>query len=154
MGRKIDSMNKAGETQNLSFAVRIKDKNASIAGWRREAFAAHVAGLALHRARKYAAAVIQCRLAVERTLLASYEFENHDGPPIMDDLVTLAMRLSQPWTDTELRMLRMLEANAVDAGQQTRTRPSSMISKEKSGIWLSFVGMLLNRSPLTPTVKP
>ncbi len=123
--------------------------------WQKGARDALEAAQALHHLRKYALALFDCHLAVEKALKAAYIAKYDCEAPPTHNLLLLTEELDQSWTRKQNDAFSDLTDYAVAARYDDPEWAKTQATKKNSDFWLkqasAFLDILLGNYPLTPS---
>lgn len=115
--------------------------------WKKGARDALEAAQALHHLGKYALALFDCHLAVEKALKAAYIAKHDREAPPTHNLLLLTEELDQSWTQEQNDALSDLTDYAVAARYDDPEWAKTQATKENSVFWLkktsAFLDLLL-----------
>lgn len=111
--------------------------------WKQGAQDALEAADALHKLGKYALALFDCHLAVEKALKAAYIARHDKEPPPTHNLVLLAEELDRTWTKEEREALSDLTDYAVAARYDDPQWAREKATENNSFYWLQKTKHLL-----------
>ena len=115
-----------------------------IAHWRKGAQDALEAAELLHRGKKYALALFNLHLAVEKALKAQYMEECRKEAPPTHDLFLIAKTLTYPWTAEQERQLGYLTEYAIASRYDDPHWAEHEATQENSTLWLSIAKEFLS----------
>ncbi len=122
-------------------------ENDIIAHWRKGARDALEAARLLHDNGKYALALFDVHLAVEKALKAAFMEEHRKAAPPSHNLLLIAQQLSRTWTDEQKRRLDYLTQYAIAARYDDPPWAQREATEENSARLLgegeSFLSLLL-----------
>lgn len=115
--------------------------------WKKGARDALEAAQALHHLGKYALALFDCHLAVEKALKAAYIAKHDREAPPTHNLLLLIEELDQSWSQEQNDALSDLTDYAVAARYDDPEWAKTQATKENSVFWLkktsAFLDLLL-----------
>lgn len=115
--------------------------------WKKGARDALEAAQALHHLEKYALALFDCHLAVEKALKAAYIAKHDREAPPTHNLLLLTEELDQSWNQEQNDALSDLTDYAVAARYDDPEWAKTQATKENSVFWLkktsAFLDLLL-----------
>lgn len=115
--------------------------------WKKGACDALEAAQALHHLGKYALALFDCHLAVEKALKAAYIAKHDREAPPTHNLLLLTEELDQSWSQEQNDALSDLTDYAVAARYDDPEWAKTQATKENSVFWLkktsAFLDLLL-----------
>lgn len=112
--------------------------------WQKGACDALEAAQALHDLGKYALALFDCHLAVEKALKAACIRKNDREAPPTHNLLFLTQELGQSWTQQQKDALSDLTDYAVSARYDDPEWAKSQATKENSALWLKQASIFLD----------
>ena len=115
-----------------------------IAHWRKGAKDALRVAVLAYEDGKYALALFNAHLAIEKALKAAYMEKYRKEAPWTHDLVHLSKELDRPWTDEEERLLGHLTEYAVAARYDDPPWAEHEATQEKTSALLQRTTTLLS----------
>lgn len=111
--------------------------------WQQGARDALEAAQALHNLRKYALALFDCHLAVEKALKAAYIAKYDQEAPPTHNLLFLTEKLGKAWTQEQHDALSDLTDYAVAARYDDPEWAKTQATKENSAFWIEQASAFL-----------
>lgn len=112
--------------------------------WQKGAHDALEAAQALHHLGKYALALFDCHLAVEKALKAAYITKHDREAPPTHNLLLLTEELDRSWTQEQSDALSDLTDYAVAARYDDPEWAKMQATKENSTFWLKKTSAFLD----------
>jgi HEPN domain-containing protein len=109
----------------------------AIRHWQKGAKDALEAAEALHAIAKYALALFDAHLAVEKALKKVYIEQTNQDPLPTHNLLLLSEEIQHSWTDEEKELLSELTDYAIDARYDDPEWAQEKATKENSAFWIA-----------------